>query len=120
MMLLAVSCFSALGNRALLPSMNLSMALAMVAENRDVNTVLRELFAAEGSELYLRPANEYVSEGEKASFFDLMKRARQRHELIIGYRDAGLVRSQINPPNKEIRRYWKSGDMLVVLSLDDY
>ena len=37
-----------------------SMTLAMVSENRDVNTLLRELFTPAGNELYVLPAARYL------------------------------------------------------------
>lgn len=43
-----------------------SMSLAMVAENRDVNAILSEIFSAEGTELYMRPSRAYVDHGAGA------------------------------------------------------
>lgn len=37
-----------------------SMALAMVAENPDVNDILSELFTPDGNELYVHPASRYL------------------------------------------------------------
>ena len=37
-----------------------SMALAMVSENRDVNVIQNELFTDNGNELYLMPASKYL------------------------------------------------------------
>ncbi len=37
-----------------------SMTLAMVSESREVNTILKELFAPEGNELYVHPAARYL------------------------------------------------------------
>ena len=37
-----------------------SMALAMVAENPEVNTILSELFTPDGNELYVHPASRYL------------------------------------------------------------
>ncbi|BFI31586.1 hypothetical protein MPTK2_3g23120 [Marchantia polymorpha subsp. ruderalis] len=58
-----------------------SMALAMVAEEKQINRVLEELFAEEGNEMYIRPGEMYLYDQEELSFYDIMARARQRHEM---------------------------------------
>ena len=97
-----------------------SMALAMVSENKSVNTILNEMFQEEGSELYLRPASLYMHENEEASFFDVMARAREREnpEIIIGYQLEG-EEVVLNPEEKTEPRIWTSGDFLVVLAEDE-
>ncbi|XP_020531993.1 probable ion channel CASTOR isoform X4 [Amborella trichopoda] len=93
-----------------------SMALAMVAEDRQVNKVLEELFAEEGNEMQLRHADLYVREEEELSFYEIMLRARQRKEIVIGYRLASAERAIINPTSKEVRRRWSGKDVFVVIA----
>ncbi|KHF98770.1 Ion channel CASTOR [Gossypium arboreum] len=81
-----------------------SMALAMVAEDRQINDVLEELFAEEGNELHIRLAELYLHEGEEMSFYEIILRARQKREIVIGYRLENAERAVINPPNKNERR----------------
>lgn len=64
----------------------ISMALSMVSEDSTINMVLKELFTAEGNELYLRPAFYYIHPDEDLSFFEVMVRVRQRQEVCIGVR----------------------------------
>ncbi|KAI3992484.1 hypothetical protein MKX01_022575 [Papaver californicum] len=92
-----------------------SMALAMVAEDRQINDVL-ELFAEEGNEMHIRQANLYLHEEEELNFFEVLLRARQRKEIVIGYRLASAERAVINPPNKSERRNWSSKDTFVVIA----
>ncbi|CAM6111188.1 unnamed protein product [Calypogeia fissa] len=96
-----------------------SMALAMVAEDKQINRVLEELFAEEGNEMYIRPGEMYLYDQEELSFYDIMARARQRHEVVIGYRLATQDRAIINPPNKLTTRKWSLGDVFVVLAQDE-
>lgn len=71
----------------------ISMALSMVSEDATINLVLKELFTAEGNELYLRPAFYYIHPDEDLSFFEVMVRVRQRQEICIGVRyGASVVR----------------------------
>ncbi|XP_050374264.1 ion channel CASTOR-like isoform X1 [Argentina anserina] len=93
-----------------------SMALAMVAEDRQINDVLEELFAEEGNELQIRQADLYLREGEELSFYEILLRARQRREIMIGYRLADAERAVINPAAKSERRRWSVKDVFVVIA----
>ncbi|XP_058094306.1 probable ion channel CASTOR isoform X6 [Magnolia sinica] len=93
-----------------------SMALAMVAEDRQINDVLEELFAEEGNELHIRLADIYLHEDEELSFYEIILRARQRKEILIGYRLASAERAVINPPSKSERRRWSPKDVFVVIA----
>ncbi|CAM8936823.1 unnamed protein product [Rhodiola kirilowii] len=96
-----------------------SMALAMVAQDKQINRVLEELFAEEGNEMCIRPAEFYLFDQEELCFYDIMIRGRQRHEIVIGYRFAAEDRAVINPPNKSAMINWSIGDVFVVISLED-
>ncbi|XP_042007251.1 ion channel CASTOR-like isoform X2 [Salvia splendens] len=93
-----------------------SMALAMVAEDRQINDVLEELFAEEGNELHIRAAHLYIEEGEELSFYEILLRARQRREILIGYRLADTEKAVINPPAKNERKEWSMKDVFVVIA----
>ncbi|XP_074578183.1 putative ion channel POLLUX isoform X2 [Curcuma longa] len=96
-----------------------SMALAMVAEDKQINRVLEELFAEEGNEMCIRPAEYYLYEQEELSFYDIMVRARQRKEIVIGYRLASTDQAIINPENKSEIRTWSLDDVFIVISNGD-
>uniref|UniRef100_A0A0D3FR93 Uncharacterized protein n=1 Tax=Oryza barthii TaxID=65489 RepID=A0A0D3FR93_9ORYZ len=93
-----------------------SMALAMVAEDRQINDVLEELFAEQGNEMQIRPADLYLREDEELNFFEVMLRGRQRKEIVIGYRLVDAERAIINPPDKVSRRRWSAKDVFVVIT----
>ncbi|VAI40070.1 unnamed protein product [Triticum turgidum subsp. durum] len=93
-----------------------SMALAMVAEDRQINYVLEELFAEQGNELQIRQSDLYLREDEELSFFEVMLRARQRKEVVIGYRLEDAERAIINPPDKASRRRWSPKDVFVAIA----
>ncbi|BDA49994.1 Ion channel DMI1 [Coccomyxa sp. Obi] len=78
-----------------------SMALAMVAENPDVNDILSELFTPDGNELYVHPASRYLREGETKSFFEVMVRAREKEEILVGVKRRGHKSPELNPPHKD-------------------
>ncbi|RLN43046.1 putative ion channel protein CASTOR [Panicum miliaceum] len=93
-----------------------SMALAMVAEDRQINDVLEELFADQGNEMQIRPSDLYLRDEEELNFFEVILRARQRKEIVIGYRLEGAERAIINPTDKVSRRRWSPKDVFVVIS----
>ncbi|CAN4125144.1 unnamed protein product [Withania somnifera] len=96
-----------------------SMALAMVAEDKQINRVLEELFAEEGNELCIKPAEFYLYDQEELCFYDIMRRGRQRQEIVIGYRVAAAERAVINPAGKSKQRKWSLDDVFVVISSGD-
>lgn len=93
-----------------------SMALAMVAEDRQINDVLEELFAEEGNELQIREADLYLNEDEELSFYEILLRARQRREIVIGFRPSDSEKAVINPTAKSERRKWSMRDVFVVIA----
>lgn len=96
-----------------------SMALAMVAEDKQINRVLEELFAEEGNEMCIKPAEFYLYDQEELCFYEIMIRGRQRHEIVIGYRLATEDCAVINPENKSKPRKWSTEDVFVVISLGE-
>lgn len=96
-----------------------SMALAMVAEDKQINRVLEELFAEEGNEMCIKPAEFYLYDKEELCFYDIMIRGRQRQEIVIGYRLETAERAVINPVDKSTPRKWSLNDVFVVILSDE-
>lgn len=67
-----------------------SMLLAQIAENKAVSRVFDELFAAEGADIYLRPAADYVVPGRPIDFYTVVEAAKRRREVALGYRVSAL------------------------------
>ena len=111
----------------MLSNQHMSRVLAMVAEERGINGIKTQLLTSAGSELYVRPAATYVAEGDKASFFDIMARARNRKEVALGFIERidhtdhdkhAAGRAFINPAEKAERRQWGSAVCIIVLAED--
>ncbi|HEY0074590.1 MAG TPA: hypothetical protein VGB77_10845 [Abditibacteriaceae bacterium] len=64
----------------------ISLLLAQVSENKDLNAVFSDLFDSAGSEIYLKPAQDYVALGQACNFYTVVEAARLRGEAAIGYR----------------------------------
>ncbi len=99
-----------------------SLLMAQVSENAQLNAVFADLFDVAGSEIYLRPAREYVELGVEVSFATIVASARGRNEVAIGVRtqaasavaggDHGV---RINPP-KSTRLTLGARDAVIVLA----
>ena len=48
----------------------ISLMLAQISENRHLKALFADLFAAEGSEVYLKPLADYVNAGERGELCD--------------------------------------------------
>ncbi len=86
--------------------------------------VFQDLFSPEGSEIYLKPAGDYVEPGREVSFYTVAESARRRGEVAIGYRlerhadDAGRAYGvRVNPPKSESLAF-RPEDQIIVLAED--
>ena len=61
-----------------------SAAIAMVAECRDVNDILKELLSSDGNEIYVRGVEEYMTPGREMSFWEMMSAVRVHSQILIG------------------------------------
>lgn len=93
-----------------------SLLMAQVAENRELMAVFQDLFSAAGSEIYLKPAGQYVNTGQPIDFYTVLEAARRRGEVALGYR----VRDQAGDPDAQygVHLNPRKGEPLT-LSADD-
>jgi voltage-gated potassium channel Kch len=102
----------------------LSLILAQISEEARLDAVFTDLLDADGSEIYLRPAGEYVALGGSVSYATVVEAARRRGETAIGYRDASAARDpaaaygvRVNPPKSAVLQP-DAADRVVVLAED--
>ncbi len=100
----------------------ISLMLAQVSENKHLNLVFEDIFDPEGSEIYLKPANEYVIPGQSINFYTVMDVARKRNEVAIGYRckayakDASHAYGVVVNPRKSDPITFLDGDKIIVIA----
>jgi len=101
-----------------------SLMLAQVSENKALAAVFFELFDPQGSEIYLKPAGDYVALGEPVNFYTVVQAGILRGEVAIGYRRARLANDAaagygvvINPDKTDLVTF-SEGDRIVVLAED--
>jgi hypothetical protein len=63
-----------------------SLTMSQLAENPALRPVFDDLFDEQGSEIYLKPAADYVRLGEPIDFYTIVESARRRGEVAFGYR----------------------------------
>lgn len=101
-----------------------ALMLSQISENRGLAAVFTTLFESEGSEVYLRPADQYVADGARVNFYSVLEAARRRGETAIGYRIAEHAHSssqaygvRVNPEKGDQITFAK-GDRIIVLAED--
>jgi voltage-gated potassium channel Kch len=101
-----------------------SLLMAQVTENKNLRAVFDDIFDSDGSEIYLKPAGDYVTLGHSTSYSTLVDAARRRGEVAIGYRLAaksGDASSgygvSVNPP-KNTAVTFGAEDRLIVIAED--
>ncbi|GAA3005423.1 lipoprotein [Kitasatospora albolonga] len=63
----------------------ITLLLTQLAENPKLHAVFTDLFDPDSSEIYLKPAADYLRPGHPADFTTLVEAARRRNETAIGY-----------------------------------
>ena len=102
----------------------ISLLMSQLSENGALFDVFTDLFDSLGSEIYLKPAQEYVEIGSPVNFYTVMEAARQRGEIAIGYRivsqlhNAAKSYGVITNPRKSVEVKFSLQDKIIVLAED--
>ena len=99
-----------------------SLMMAQLSENGNLDRVFKVLFSSEGSEIYIRPMSDYIKLGSTVDFYTVLEAAAQRGETAIGYRlmkwaddkDHGYG-VNVNP-KKSDKHTFEPNDQIVVLA----
>jgi len=99
-----------------------SLMISQLAENKALDQVIGNLFNTEGSEIYIRPIQDYIKTDRMVDFYTLSESAARRGETAIGYRQLVFKEDatrgygvKLNPKKTEKVRFGAS-DMIVVLA----
>ncbi len=102
----------------------ISLFLTQLSETPDLEKVIKILFEAEGSEFYLKDAQDYVTLDVPLNFYTVLEAAFIKNETAVGYRIIENAFStennygiKINPDKSEMITYSK-GDKIIVLAED--
>jgi ion channel POLLUX/CASTOR len=100
----------------------ISLLLSQLAEKKALMPVFADLFDPGGSELYLKPAEDYVAPGIAVNFYTVTEAARRRGEVAIGYRlaaeadDSSKAHGVHVNPDKSRLLPFAIGDKVIVLA----
>jgi hypothetical protein len=100
----------------------ISLMLTQVSECKPLNAVFEDLFDPEGSEVYLKPVEEYIRPGQPVNFYTLLESARRRGQVAFGYRlkaysnEAAHAYGVVINPEKDAAVTFHPGDKVIVLA----
>jgi hypothetical protein len=98
--------------------------LTQLSENRKLKEVFDDLFDSEGSEIYLKPAVNYIKAGVEVDFYTVAESAARKNEVAIGYRrcsfahDADKAYGVVVNPKKSEKIVFDSTDKVIVIAED--
>jgi voltage-gated potassium channel Kch len=101
-----------------------SLMMSQLAENPELRPIFDDMFDEEGSEIYLKPASDYVALGVEVNFYTVLESARRRGSIALGYRLASLAdRSDRNygvamNPDKAVLVTFGPDDKVILISED--
>ncbi|MBI5489313.1 MAG: NAD-binding protein [Deltaproteobacteria bacterium] len=101
-----------------------SLMLSQISENKELTAVFMDLFDPEGSEVYIKPAENYVELGRPVNFYTVTESARRRNEIALGYRliahssDASKAYGVVTNPEKSPAVVFSPGDKIIVVAED--
>lgn len=102
----------------------ISLMMSQVSENKDLMRVFEDLLRSEGSEIYLKPAGNYVKVYEEIDFYTILESAKRRGEIAIGYKIASLSGDSSHAygvvvnPDKSKKIKFEENDRIIVLAED--
>ncbi|MBO5868047.1 MAG: hypothetical protein J6Q54_03950, partial [Oscillospiraceae bacterium] len=93
------------------------LLMAQISENPLMASLVEELLDEQGSELYMKPAVNYVAVNQPVDSYVLTESAALRGEIFLGYRRIvnGQAEMVINP-NKEEKVIFQDSDQIVVVA----
>lgn len=101
-----------------------SLMLSQLSENAQLKKVFDQLFGAKGSEIYLKPATDYVQAGAEVNFYTILHAAAAKGQTALGYRRAAdaydvekMYGVTVNPAKSALLTVDKA-DKVIVLAED--
>jgi Trk K+ transport system NAD-binding subunit len=102
----------------------ISLVITQVSQEKKLNAVFTDLFDADGSEIYLKLAKNYVKLNTPVNFYTVLESARHKNETAIGYHLKSAPQTpentygiKINPEKSQMVTF-SEWDRIVVLAED--
>ena len=102
----------------------ISQLVSQVSESKELVNVFKDMFEADGSEIYLKPISNYVKTDVEMDFFTVLESAKRQGQIAIGYRimskqfEKDLSYGVVVNPVKTNKVTFSPGDKIIVFSED--
>ena len=94
-----------------------SLMMAQISENPKMVPLIEDLLDEDGSELYMKPASNYVQLGVPVDSYILTESAARKGEVFLGYRRNENIKSDvIVNPRKDETIIFEEHDQVVVIA----
>ncbi|MBQ6627164.1 MAG: hypothetical protein IIX27_07740 [Ruminococcus sp.] len=96
-----------------------NLMMTQIAENRNIKPLIEDLLDEDGSELYMKPAVNYVKPDVEVDFYTLTESAARKNEIFVGYKTTvdGLPHVVTNPHKSE-KVTLSENDLVIVIAED--
>lgn len=93
-----------------------SLMMAQISENPKMKPLIDDLLDESGSELYMKPASDYVKVGVPVDSYTVTESAARKGEIYLGYRHFGKTKTKVivNPRKDELITFGESDQIVVV------
>lgn len=93
-----------------------SLLLAQISENANMAPLITDLLDETGSELYMKPASDYVPLGQPVDAYVLTESAARKGEIYLGYRHNGKKKSHVvvNPDKTDTVIFGEKDQIVVI------
>jgi hypothetical protein len=93
-----------------------SLLLAQISENANMAPLITDLLDETSSELYMKPASDYVPLGQPVDSYILTESAARKGEIYLGYRHNGEKKANVvvNPDKRETVIFGERDQIVVV------
>ena len=102
----------------------ISLLMSQISENKHLMRAFEDLLQSEGSEIYLKPAENFIKLNTKVNFYTLVESAKRVSMVAIGYKIAADAHNPekgfgviVNPEKSKMLEFTKE-DKLIVLAED--
>jgi hypothetical protein len=87
----------------------ISLMMSQLSENASLEPVFQDMFDPQGSEIYLKPAREYVEIGKPVNFYTVAESAGRQNQTAIGFR---LAREAVQAPHYGVHTNPKKSELV--------
>lgn len=96
-----------------------NLLMTQIAENRELTALFEDILDEDGSELYMKPMENYVQLNVPVDFYTITESASRQSHIAVGYKKIidGEMLIVTNPSKKE-KMTFVEGDLLIVIAED--